>query len=134
MQTLTQQQEDKLKVFINLFIDLPETIRIMADFDRLRFNKRLEGELQCMLVTGDTGSGKSYLIKEYKQKLQKDDDRFSMTVLVSRIPSKPRLCPLIMKMLKSYKNRSFIEVFFSNFERKTNKNAIFGSVIFTKNN
>ena len=45
-----------------------------------------------------------------------------------------RLCPLIMKMLKSYKNRSFIEVFFSNFERKTNKNAIFGSVIFTKNN
>ena len=100
MQTLTQQQEDKLKVFINLFIDLPETIRIMADFDRLRFNKRLGGELQCMLVTGDTGSGKSYLIKEYKQKLQKDDDRFSMTVLVSRIPSKPSLDSTIIQLLK----------------------------------
>ncbi len=57
MNELSQDKEDKLKAFINVFVEHPILTTIMEDFDRLRYNKKLGGEQQCMLLTGDTGSG-----------------------------------------------------------------------------
>ncbi|MCD9518895.1 TniB family NTP-binding protein [Photobacterium phosphoreum] len=100
MQTLSDQQEQELKAFINVFIESPVATMVMDDFDRLRYNKRLGGEQQCMLLTGDTGSGKSRLIQEYQQRLQPIKHQSSSLVLVSRIPSKPTLSSTIIQLLK----------------------------------
>ena len=85
MQTLSEQQEQELKAFINVFIESPVATMVMDDFDRLRYNKRLGGEQQCMLLTGDTGSGKSRLIQEYQQRLQPIKNQSSSLVLVSEV-------------------------------------------------
>ncbi|MCG9777613.1 TniB family NTP-binding protein [Photobacterium damselae] len=100
MSILSTEQENSLRAFINLFIESPITKMIMADFDRLRYNKRLGGEQQCMLLTGDTGSGKTRLIKEYRQRSLEKNNRYITPVLVSRIPSKPRLDSTIIQLLK----------------------------------
>ncbi|WP_305374051.1 TniB family NTP-binding protein [Photobacterium leiognathi] len=100
MRRLIRQQEQALREFIGVFIESPIATAIMADFDRLRYNKHLGGEQQCMLLTGDTGSGKSRLIQEYKQRLCSDPNESSFSLLVSRIPSKPSLPSTIIQLLK----------------------------------
>ncbi|EAS64056.1 TniB family NTP-binding protein [Photobacterium angustum] len=100
MRRLSKQQEQALREYIGVFIESPIATTIMDDFERLRYNKHLGGEQQCMLLTGDTGSGKSRLIQEYKQRLCSDSNESSFSLLVSRIPSKPSLPSTIIQLLK----------------------------------
>ena len=103
MDVLSQDKEEKLKSFINIFVEHPILTTIIEDFDRLRYNKRLGGEQQCMLLTGDTGSGKSSIINHYLAKTKIDNtarDAKHIPVLVSRIPSKPSLDSTITELLK----------------------------------
>lgn len=100
MWTLSEEQENDIKSFIHLFVESPITKMIMADFERLRYNKRLGGEQQCMLLIGDTGSGKTRLIEEYLKRFVDKSDYHVTPVLVSRIPSKPRLDSTIIQLLK----------------------------------
>ncbi|WP_434144771.1 TniB family NTP-binding protein [Photobacterium leiognathi] len=100
MRRLSKQQEQALREYIGVFIESPIATTIMDDFERLRYNKHLGGEQQCMLLTGDTGSGKSRLIQEYKQRLCSNPNESSFSLLVSRIPSKPSLPSTIIQLLK----------------------------------
>ena len=53
MNYLSNANEQKLRIFINCFIETPIAKMIFDDFDRLRFLQKLGGEQQCMLITGD---------------------------------------------------------------------------------
>ena len=98
---LTEPQVKKLNEFINIFIEYPLLTTILNDFERLRINHAFSGERQCMLLTGDTGSGKSSVINHYKSKYPAIhiDGIFRHPVLVSRIPSRPTLESTIAQLL-----------------------------------
>jgi len=103
MNELSRDKEDKLKAFINVFVEHPILTTIMEDFDRLRYNKKLGGEQQCMLLTGDTGSGKSSVINHYLASIKVDNtarEAMHIPILVTRIPSKPSLETTIVELLK----------------------------------
>ncbi len=99
---MTEEQSIKLKAFWDCFVEYPLLKEIMSDFDRLRENRLLGGDQQCMLLTGDTGCGKSHLIRHYQSRLQSDPiSKFdSLPVLVSRIPSKFTLEETVLQLLK----------------------------------
>jgi energy-coupling factor transporter ATP-binding protein EcfA2 len=102
MKELNQHKESQLNEFIKLFIEHPILTLILNDFDRLRYNHKLSGEQQCMLITGDTGSGKSSVINHYQQSFKSEITNGAVTkrLLVSRIPSKPTLETTMIELLK----------------------------------
>lgn len=102
MNYLSNSNEQKLRIFINCFIETPIAKMIFDDFDRLRFLQKLGGEQQCMLITGDAGCGKSSIINHYKQQYPDGINAgfIHNPVLVSRIPSKPTLESTIIELLR----------------------------------
>lgn len=101
MNTLSEEQTSRLRVFINCFVEHPMLTTIIADFERLRFDRTLGGEQQSMLLTGDAGSGKTQLINHYSQRFfsQQRRDVLTKSILVSRIPSKLTLEHTIIQLL-----------------------------------
>lgn len=101
---LSPEQEDQLRRFVCCFVEQPIVSEIYNDFNRLRYNHRLGGEQQCMLITGDTGSGKSLLVRHYQQHFSEAEETCGgypqRPLLVSRIPSKPTLSATIIQLLK----------------------------------
>jgi archaellum biogenesis ATPase FlaH len=99
---LSSTDADKLKSFIECYVETPLLRIIQDDFDRLRYDKQFAGEPLCMLLTGDTGTGKSSLIRHYASK---HPDQIALgfihkPLLISRIPSKPTLESTILQLLK----------------------------------
>lgn len=99
---LTDKQEEKLNEFRDVFIEYPIIKTVYNDFDRLRLGQRLTGEKPCMLLSGDTGTGKTALIKNYKERhLPKYiNGVLNHPVLISRIPSNPTLESTLAELLK----------------------------------
>lgn len=102
MHCLSPENEAKYQTFVDVFVELPIATTIMADFDRLRYNRKFGGDQQCMLLTGDTGTGKSFLINEYCQRVSRTAPMKQLLVLSSRIPSKPTLESTIIELLKDF--------------------------------
>lgn len=99
---LSGTDADRLRSFIECYVETPPLQSIQQDFDRLRYNKQFAGEPQCMLLTGDTGTGKSSLIRHYMSKSpeQMGHGFIRKPLLVSRIPSKPTLESTMVELLK----------------------------------
>lgn len=103
MNNLSPKQREQLQEFNSCFIEYPAVGKIFEDFDRLRLNKSLGGEPQCMLITGDTGVGKTALVNRYQAKFNHNISNgfVQVPILVSRIPPKPSLESTIVELLKS---------------------------------
>ncbi|OLQ81481.1 hypothetical protein BIT28_14395 [Photobacterium proteolyticum] len=99
MALLSPDNEFKYQQFVDVFVEMPIATTIMADFDRLRYNHKFGGDQQCMLLTGDTGSGKSYLVNKYCERISKSAPNKRL-VLSTRIPSKPTIDSTIIELLK----------------------------------
>ena len=99
---LSSTDADKLKSFIDCYVETPLLRIIQDDFDRLRFDKQFAGEPICMLLTGDAGTGKSSLLRHYMgQSPEQSGHGFvRKPLLVSRIPSKPTLESTMVELLK----------------------------------
>lgn len=99
---LSKVDIDKLRLFIDCYVETPLLRSIQQDFDRLRYNKQFAGEPQCMLLTGDTGTGKSSLIRHYMRKSpeQLGHGFIHKPLLASRIPSMPTLESTMVELLK----------------------------------
>lgn len=89
MFNLTDRQLNQLSEFRECFVEYPQVTEIYTIFDRLMFNSTVGGEQESLLLTGDTGVGKSALIHNYLQKFTIKKGRWAeMPVLNTRIPSK----------------------------------------------
>ncbi|NNM40377.1 AAA family ATPase [Vibrio plantisponsor] len=89
MFNLTVRQLNQLSEFRECFVEYPQITEIYTIFDRLMFNSTAGGEQESLLLTGDTGAGKSALIHNYWKKFTIKKGRWSeMPVLNTRIPSK----------------------------------------------
>ncbi|MEI8612693.1 TniB family NTP-binding protein [Shewanella sp. PP-He15 brown] len=101
MKTLSPTQIEQLGKFSDCIVMHPQLITIFNDFDELRFNRTFQSDQQCMLLTGDTGVGKSHLINHYKKQVLASQKygRESIPVLVSRISSGKGLDATLTQML-----------------------------------
>ena len=99
---LSREDANRLRAFIECYVETPLLRSIQQDFDRLRFNKQFAGEPQCMLLTGDAGTGKSSLLRHYMAKSpgQVGHGFIRKPLLISRIPSKPTLESTMVELLK----------------------------------
>ena len=99
---LSSTDADKLKSFIECYVETPLLRIIQDDFDRLRYDKQFAGEPICMLLTGDSGNGKSALIRHYMAQFPEQHGHgfVRKPLLVSRIPSKPTLESTMVELLK----------------------------------
>ncbi|MBY6094667.1 TniB family NTP-binding protein [Ferrimonas balearica] len=102
MSPLSEEQLQRLEAFKNCFVEQPIVTQIFADFDRLRFNHQLGGSQQCMLVTGDTGVGKTELTRHYQSRAaQRQYGGYThKPVLLSRISSKASLESTLIELHK----------------------------------
>ncbi|WP_028116284.1 TniB family NTP-binding protein [Ferrimonas senticii] len=100
MSPLDDEQIQRLEAFKNCFVESPIVTQIFDDFERLRFNKQLGGTQQCMLITGDTGTGKTELIKHYVRLVpQRQNGGYShRPILLSRIPSNANLDSTLIQL------------------------------------
>nr|WP_242456529.1 TniB family NTP-binding protein [Vibrio mediterranei] len=88
LNNLTLAQQAQYTSFRDCFIEYQQITDIYAIFDRLALNSLYGGEQQSMLLTGDTGSGKSALIDNYVSGHTKPHTRWSeLPVLKTGIPS-----------------------------------------------
>jgi hypothetical protein len=101
MKNLSSAQIEQLQIFSDCIVLHPQIKTIFNDFDELRVNRNLQSDQQCMLLTGDTGVGKSHLINHYKKRTLASQNygRESMPVLVSRISSGKGLDATLTQML-----------------------------------
>ncbi|WP_041412843.1 TniB family NTP-binding protein [Shewanella sp. ANA-3] len=98
---LSPHQIEQLQRFSDCFVMHPLVKDIFNDFDELRLNRLFQSDQQCMLLTGDTGVGKSHLVNHYKKSVLASQNygRESMPVLVSRISSGKGLDATLTQML-----------------------------------
>lgn len=106
---LSSELQKQYDDFLNCFIEYPQISTIYDCFDRLRFFQRRHAELSnyqgsdvpCMLLSGDSGSGKSALINHYRKIVLTTLPSGSkdIPVLVVRIPEIPELEKLLAHML-----------------------------------
>jgi len=85
--TLNEMQIEQLRKFNDSIVKHTQIKDIFNDFDELRQNRQYQLDQQCMLLTGDTGVGKSHLINHYKKKVlaTQNHSHNTMPILVSRI-------------------------------------------------
>tara|TARA_R110002012_G_scaffold123138_1_gene273431 strand:+ start:2330 stop:3349 length:1020 start_codon:yes stop_codon:yes gene_type:complete len=85
--TLNDMQIEQLRKFNDSIVEHPQIKIIFNDFDELRQNRQYQSDQQCMLLTGDTGVGKSHLINHYKKKVlaTQNHSHNTIPILVSRI-------------------------------------------------
>ena len=106
MNRLSECERNKLKVFKNAYVERRVSPFIIDDFNRLRENQIIGGKQICMLLTGDTGAGKTSFIDYYKEKYISVNDPFTSaegSVLISRIPANPTLETTVLELLKDLK-------------------------------
>lgn len=107
---------EKAKKFTSCYIEHPRVKGILDELDKLRAQRYLSKDQQCILITGEAGTGKSALIDHYKAKsssVQLNTAR--MPVLLTRISAKRDLDSTLVQMLhdldlfgtSQYKRRNF---------------------------
>lgn len=98
---LTEAKKAKLNQFKSVFIEYPLVTTIINDFNKLRLYHDIAGEKPCMMLSGDTGCGKSALIKHYYESNPPyfSEGRRKVPVLLSRIPSNPSIESTLKQLL-----------------------------------
>lgn len=98
------------------YIEHPYVKDIIDELDKLRARRLLSKDQQCILITGEAGTGKSALIDHYKAKaLASELNSRQIPVLLTRISAKRDLDSTLMQMLhdlelfgtSQYKRRGF---------------------------
>lgn len=94
-------QNEQLQAFSDSLVEHTQVKTIFSDFDNLRVNRLFQSDQQCMLLTGDTGVGKSHLINHYRKRVQASQNygRERIPVLISRIASNQGLDATLIDMI-----------------------------------
>lgn len=95
------QQNEQLQAFSDCLVEHTQVKTIFSDFDDLRMNRLFQSDQQCMLLTGDTGVGKSHLINHYRKRVLASQNygRERMPILISRISSNQGLDATLINMI-----------------------------------
>ncbi|GGB75795.1 TniB family NTP-binding protein [Shewanella inventionis] len=101
MTKLTHQRHTALSEFGDCFLELEIVTEVFKDFDDLRFNRGYQSDPQCMMLTGETGSGKTSLIKEYRQRNNGNSGfrHSDVPVLITKVPSNKGLENTLVQIL-----------------------------------
>lgn len=114
MNNLNDFQIEQLSEFSNCIVMHPLIKVIFNDFDELRENRKFQVDQQCMLITGDTGVGKTHLINHYKRRVLASQtySRETVPILDSRIVAGKSVDATLIQMLND------LEIFGSSQRKK----------------
>ncbi len=92
---------EKLKLVRELFIAGPYLESLMCEIDECKEDSKLGGEAQCMFITGNTGSGKTTLIRKYMENYPRKElaDRTNIPVFFTSLPENATPVRASQKML-----------------------------------
>ena len=79
---MNKSYQHLLSQFNECFVDFVPFNQLLQDLNRLRNQSQLSGFKASMLITGDTGSGKSALINHFYQQCKNDNNP---TVILTRV-------------------------------------------------
>lgn len=97
-----EHRDDRLAQIKNLYILHPYLGSLIRDINDCREDSKLCNEPDCMLITGDTGVGKTSLIRYYEKKYpayEKTDGTYA-PVLYARLPPKATPAKVAAKLLR----------------------------------
>lgn len=88
--------------FYNVFLNTESAQQVFSKMDHCRKMVKRGSEPRCLLVTGHSGVGKSFIFKEYvKQNPKKKQvGGYDIPVLLTRIAEKPTIADTAFKMLE----------------------------------
>lgn len=84
---LTNAQKSKIRQFKDSFCLYPSVCEVLADLEALYQSAEIGGDQLSMILSGDTGTGKSALIRYFSEKKNHNQSE-SLPILLSRVPSK----------------------------------------------
>lgn len=102
-QILTPEQTERLRKFNETYITFPRFEQSVDSIHRCRTRSQYSAEPKCLLIQGDTGAGKTALIKRYLRKYPFSADATGVVgqcpVLVSSIPKPVSISGLATRLL-----------------------------------
>lgn len=98
---ISPSTSEQIRQFRDCYIEYPLIKAIYADFDRLRENQHLGGKQRGLLITGDSGSGKTQLVENYRKQFndQIQQGFVNKLLLVTRVPAELSLKNIIAEMM-----------------------------------
>ena len=88
--------------FYNVFLNTENAQQVFSKLDHCRKMVKRGSEPRCLLVTGPSGVGKSFIFKEYVKQNPKTKKvgGYDIPVLLTRIAEKPTIADTAFKMLE----------------------------------
>jgi Bacterial TniB protein len=96
-------QAEKLREFNKLYIAYPRFSALLKEIERIHMESKYKSEPLCMMITADTGAGKSTLIDKYKNKWlpEYDEEGVCIPVLVAEVPLPATISALLSALLNA---------------------------------
>lgn len=98
---LEGHKKEQLSHFIECFVEYPSVSQILSSLEYLYNAQNFGGEQNCMLLTGDEGSGKTYIIENFVGRYERyfKDGVVIQPILTCRIPARPNVENMMAQML-----------------------------------
>ncbi len=96
-------KEENFRRIRSIYIQIPRHEHILHRIDRCRRESILTAEPECLLILGESGTGKSMIIKRYmKEFVRHEAEEHSVVpVLVSTVPAPGSIKYIVTKLLHS---------------------------------
>lgn len=93
--------EERIKLVENLYIYYPRLNRLITKIERCHRFSKVSAEAECMLILGETGTGKTTLFRRYEQRFPRFETKTGTTVpvLSASIPVPATIKSLVTRLL-----------------------------------
>ncbi|MBV8855363.1 MAG: TniB family NTP-binding protein [Acidobacteria bacterium] len=93
--------EERVKLVENLYISYPRLSRLIAKIEHCHRFSKVSAEAECMLILGETGTGKTTLFRRYEQRYPRFETKTGTTVpvLSASIPVPATIKSLVTRLL-----------------------------------
>ncbi|MBM5575316.1 TniB family NTP-binding protein [Deefgea sp. CFH1-16] len=101
MNTQYLKMSDSLLALKNIYIQYPRFTALLSEVERVHQESDISSEPLCMILTGETGTGKSTLIAQYLKRWPREvtDEGLRIPVLKAEVPLPATISAMVSSML-----------------------------------